>query len=225
MNPRILSVLFFGLVFFFSSFDNSWAQNAEIEKADDANEVLKAIALIPEQSIPPVLLRQAQAIAVIPSVVKLGFMLGGRHGKGIMMGRDKKGEWGIPFLVNFTGGSFGWQFGIQSTDVILVFKSRKGLQSIKNGKFTLGADGSIAAGPLGRHIEAATDIYFKSEIYSYSRNRGAFIGVAFEGAILQADKEATEALYGRPAESITKENTNMPQAIEEFTALIDGMVF
>lgn len=224
MKLRLISMLSLILVIFFIP-DSIWAQTAEIEKVEDATEVLEAIALIPEEGIPPVLLRQAQAIAVIPSVVKLGFTMGGRYGKGIMMGRDEKGEWGLPFFVNLFGGSFGWQIGIQSTDVILVFKTRKGFHSIKTGKFTLGVDGSIAAGPVGRHLEAATDIQLKSEIYSYSRNRGLFAGVAFEGGILHADQKTTEALYGRQAEHITKENTVLPKAVKDFTDIIESIAF
>ena len=224
MKLRLISILSLVLVIFFSS-EPVWAKTAEVEKVEDATEVLEAITLIPEEGIPPALLRQAYAIAVIPSEVKLGFTVGGRYGKGIMMGRDDKGEWGLPFFVNLIGGSLGWQIGIQSPDVILVFKTGKGLHAIKNGKFTLGADGSIAAGPVGRHLEAATDIQLKSEIYSYSRNRGLFAGVSFEGSLLQADKETTEILYGRPAETITKENTVLPKAVKDFTAIIESIAF
>lgn len=224
MKLRLIFVLSLILVIFFPP-ESIWAKTAEIEKVEDAAEVLEAIALIPEEGIPPVLLRQAYAIAVIPSVVKLGFTVAGRYGKGIMIGRDEKGEWGLPFFVNLIGGSVGWQIGIQSTDVILVFKTGKGLHAIKDGKFTLGADGAVAAGPVGRHLEAATDIQLKSEIYSYSRNRGLFAGVSFEGSLLQADKETTEKLYGRPAESITKENTIPPKAVKNFTAIIESIAF
>jgi len=201
---------------------SAWAD--EIQQVKEATEVLQAIAKIPEKSIPPALLSSAQAIAVIPSVVKLGFIVAGRYGKGVMLGRDEDGKWGMPFLVTFTGGSVGWQAGFQGTDVILVFKSRRGLDTLRNGKLTLGADAAVAAGPVGRQFEAATDIQLKSEIYSYSRSRGLFAGVAFEGAVLQADKGGTEALYGgRPAETINPGNTVMPPEVAKFQKIVEQM--
>lgn len=200
------------------------ADASEMQQVKDAVDVLQAIAEIPEKSIPPALLSHAQAIAVIPNAVKLGFIVAGRYGKGVMIGRDKDGKWGMPFLVTLTGGSVGWQAGVQGTDIILVFKSRRGLDTLRDGKLTLGADAAVAAGPVGRQFEAATDIQLKSEIYSYSRSRGLFAGVALEGAVLQADKGGTEALYGgRPAETINPGNTVMPPEVAKFQKIVEQM--
>ena len=175
----------------------------EEKRVADATDVIDQFLRIPEQTIPPVLLARAYAIAVIPNVIKVGFGLGARRGKGIIVIRREDNSWSNPAFVTLTGGSFGWQIGAQSTDIILVFKTREGVAGISKGKFTLGADASIAAGPVGRHTEIATDIQFKAEIFSYSRSRGIFAGIALEGASVTMDRVANAAFYG--SSSITPE--------------------
>lgn len=172
------------------------AATREEKRVADAADVLDQLLRIPEQAVPPTLLARAYAVAVIPRVVKIGFGLGARHGKGIIVIRQDDNSWSNPAFVSLTGGSFGWQVGAQSTDVILVFKTRKGVDGISNGKFTLGADASVAAGPVGRHTEVATDIRFEAEVVSYSRNRGLFAGVALEGSGITMDRKANAAFYG-----------------------------
>lgn len=169
----------------------------ESAKINAATEVMQEILRIPEQVIPPALLKNAHGIAIIPGIVKAAFFLGGRYGSGVLLVHTKEGGWSNPVFLKLMGGGFGWQIGIQSTDVILVFKSSKSIDGITKGKFTLGADASIAAGPLGRSVEAATDVQLKAEIYSYSRNRGLFAGVSLEGAALQIDHDANAAFYGK----------------------------
>ncbi|MFQ5983538.1 MAG: lipid-binding SYLF domain-containing protein [Woeseiaceae bacterium] len=172
------------------------AASKEERRVADATDVIDQLLRIPEQTVPPVLLARAYAVAVIPDVVKVGFGLGARRGKGILVVRREDNSWSNPAFVTLTGGSFGWQIGAQSTDVILVFKTREGVEGISSGKFTLGADASIAAGPVGRHTEVATDIQFEAEVFSYSRSRGIFAGVALEGAGLTMDRVANAAFYG-----------------------------
>jgi lipid-binding SYLF domain-containing protein len=162
-----------------------------------AADVFKEILAIPEKGLPPALLRDAYGIAIVPAVIKLGFIVGGRHGEGVLMVRTEDGEWSNPSFVSFTGGSIGWQIGAQSSDLILVFKSKRSIEGIRKGKFTLGIDAAAAAGPVGRNAEAATDLQLKAEIYSYSRSRGLFAGVSLEGAALQIDDDANAAFYGR----------------------------
>ncbi len=169
----------------------------ETKTIRNAVEVLEEITAIPEKGIPPSLLQDAQGIAVVPGVIKVGFVIGGRHGRGVLLIREKRAGWSNPVFVSITGGSIGWQIGAQSTDVILVFKSTKSIDGIMKGKFTLGADAAIAAGPVGRRAEAATDVQLKAEIYSYSRSRGLFAGVSVEGAALQIDDEANADFYGK----------------------------
>lgn len=164
----------------------------------ESAEVLREIMEIPETSIPPSLMERAEGIAVIPNVVKLGFIIGGRAGNGVVVVRGADhGEWGYPAFVRLAGGSVGWQIGAQSSDVILVFKNRRGVTDMVDGKFTLGADAAVAAGPVGRDTAAATDERMVAEIYSYSRSRGLFAGISLDGSSMEIDHDANTAYYGQ----------------------------
>jgi lipid-binding SYLF domain-containing protein len=169
----------------------------QTDKIAQATAVLDKIMQIPESAIPPSLLNNAYGLAVIPGVIKAGFILGGRYGTGVVLVRQD-GQWSNPSFVSIAGGSVGWQIGAQSTDVILVFKSRRSVEGMMKGKFTLGADAAVAAGPVGRRVEGATDVMLKAEILSYSRTRGFFAGVSLEGSALQIDDDANAAYYHRP---------------------------
>jgi lipid-binding SYLF domain-containing protein len=171
------------------------AASREEERVADATDVLDQLLRIPEKSIPPSLLARAYAVAVVPNVRKAAFWIGVRRGKGILVVRQDDNSWSNPAFIALTGGSIGWQIGAQSTDIILVFKTRKSVDSITNGKLTLGADVSVAAGPVGRHTSIATDIVFEAEVFSYSRSRGLFAGLAIEGAGVTMDRKANAAFY------------------------------
>ena len=173
------------------------AGEIEDKRANEASRVLGEILRIPEESVPSNLLQEAQAIAVIPDVVKASFVVGGRRGRGLIAIRGSDGTWSHPSFITLTGGSFGYQAGVQSADVILVFRSTRGVDSIVNGKFTLGADASVAAGPVGRSAQASTDERLKAEIYSYSRARGLFAGVSLDGTRLAIDNKSNQAVYGQ----------------------------
>lgn len=196
----------------------------EVTKVEAATEVLTEFMAIPEQGMPPSLLRNAYGVAVIPAVIKAGLVLGGRYGWGVLVVRTKEKGWSNPCFVSLTGGSIGYQIGAQSTDVILVFKSRKGIDGIVKGKFTLGADAAIAAGPVGRQAGASTDVQLKAEIYSYSRSRGLFAGVSLEGAALQIDDKSNVAFYGRegitPDHIFTHRDIKVPAAANEFKEVL-----
>ncbi len=185
-------LLAFGVLFAFPA----TAATGEEERVADASDVIDQLLRIPESKIPPSLLARAYAVAVIPRVVKIGFGVAARRGKGIIVVRQDDDSWSNPSFVTLTGGSLGWQIGAQSTDIILVFKTRASVDSISGGQFTLGADASVAAGPVGRHTEVATDIRFEAEVYSYSRNRGLFAGVSLAGSGLTMDRKANAAFYG-----------------------------
>ncbi|QVL34524.1 lipid-binding SYLF domain-containing protein [Telmatocola sphagniphila] len=161
-------------------------------------EILKDLSKDPLKGIPPSLIADAQGIAIIPNVVKVGFVFAGRGGHGLVMTRDKEGHWGEPVFVDLGGASVGFQIGVESTDVVLIFRKRKSLDRILEGKnkLTLGADAAIAAGPVGRNVAAATDAKLEAEIMSYSRSRGLFAGVALDGAVIDANNRVTEA-YAR----------------------------
>lgn len=199
-------------------------EKKEIAKINDAIEVLEQIEKIPEKEIPPALLNNAGGIAIIPSVIKAGFIIGGRCGTGVLLMRDKDGRWNDPTFISLTGGSMGWQIGVESIDVILVFKSMRSIENIVKGKFTLGVDASIAAGPVGRQAEAATDVQLKSVIYSYSRSKGLFAGLALEGAALQVDDEANAVFYGsediRARDILSNEVPSTPPAADTLKKLL-----
>jgi lipid-binding SYLF domain-containing protein len=165
-------------------------------QATNAVQVLNDIMQAPDKAIPQDLLRDAKAIAVIPDMIKAGFIFGGRRGEGLISVKSANGTWSNPSFITMTGGSVGFQAGVSSTDVVLVFRTRRGVDSIVRGKFTLGADASAAAGPVGRTATAATDGQLKAEIYSYSRTRGLFAGVAIDGAALRIDYDANAEVYG-----------------------------
>ncbi|MEO5630129.1 MAG: lipid-binding SYLF domain-containing protein [Thermomonas sp.] len=165
-------------------------------RAEDAIRVVRQIQSIPESGIPDRLLDEARGIVVVPNTIKAGFFLGGRRGLGMMSVKTADGTWSNPVFVKLAGASFGFQAGVQSADVILVFRSDRGLESVVNGKFTLGADAGVAAGPIGRNAAAATDGEFKAEIWSWSRARGLFAGVALDGAVLSIDNGANSSAYG-----------------------------
>ncbi|WP_425501659.1 lipid-binding SYLF domain-containing protein [Pseudoxanthomonas koreensis] len=172
------------------------ASSQEEERARNAVRVMQEIQQIPEQAIPDKLLDEARGIIVIPDTIKAGLVLGGRRGHGLMSVKGADGTWSNPVFVTLTGGSIGFQAGVQSADVVLAFRNDRSLDDIVNGKFTLGADAGVAAGPVGRNAAAATDGQFKAEIWSWSRARGLFAGVSLDGAVLQIDRKAQAAVYG-----------------------------
>ena len=171
------------------------AGNTLDARLDAATEVIEQMSKMPERGVPPSLLSSAYAVAVIPGAIKAGFLLGGSYGKGVLVVRQPDGRWSNPAFISLGAGSIGWQAGAQSSDIVLVFKSRRGVDNIAKGKLVLGGDANIAAGPVGRHTSAATDAQLKSEIYSYSRNRGLFAGISLEGAWLRMDTKANFAYY------------------------------
>lgn len=168
---------------------------SELERVKDAIEVIEEMVAIPEEGIPEALLSKAYGIAIIPKVIKAAWVVGGRYGKGVLLVRNEKGRWGNPCFIRIAGGSVGWQIGVQSADIILVFKKRKSIESITEGKITLGADAGVAAGPIGRRAEVSTDIELEAEIFSYSKSKGLFAGVSIEGSAIQIDEKANASFY------------------------------
>lgn len=173
------------------------AQQLETEIVLSSIDVLDDLVASPDRGIPSRLLREAHAVAVFPHVIKAGFVIGGRHGRGLMSVRREDGNWSNPVFLSITGGSVGFQIGAQSTDLVLVFRTRNGVDSILAGrnKIRLGGDLSIAAGPVGRETGAGTDARLRSEIFSYSRSRGLFAGASLEGAGIRIDWISNEAYY------------------------------
>ncbi len=176
----------------------AWAQAREEGRLLMASQILEELRNSRDQAIPDRLLERAYGIAVIPDMTKIAWFFGGRRGHGVLIVRDKDGRFTSPMFITMTGGSFGFQWGVQSTDVVLVFTTPKGIEGINGGKVTLGADASVAAGPVGRQATASTDAGFKAEVYSYSRSRGVFLGVALDGSALTIDDGADADFYQKP---------------------------
>lgn len=172
------------------------AGRKEQKRAETALSVLQQVQSTPDSEIPASLLSKSYAIAVIPEVVKIGLVVGGRRGKGLISVRQADGTWSNPAYITITGGSFGFQAGVQSADIILVFRTPRGVDNLVSGKFTLGADASVAAGPVGRQASASTDSELKAEILTYARTRGLFAGVSLDGSVLSLDYDAIERVYG-----------------------------
>ena len=166
-------------------------------RAEHAGSVLGEIMEAPDQGIPEALLKRAYGIAVIPHVVKGAFGIGGRYGKGLVAERNAGGGWGTPLFIEIGGGSFGFQLGVEETDIVMVFTNSDGIKPLLRGKLNIGADASATAGPVGRSAEAGTDILLNSAIYSYSRSKGLFAGVALDGAVLELDNDANKRVYGK----------------------------
>lgn len=200
-NSWYFKMIIMGGMIFLPMFGlNAQEDKSEVEpglRIKKASLVIEEFMNSPDKEAAASLMRNAAAVAIFPSVYKGAFFVGGQYGKGVMCSRDKiTGEWSAPAFFTLGGGSFGFQFGAQSTDLILVIMNQRGLESLLKDKVTLGGDVSVAAGPVGRRAQAETDVLLKAEIYSYSRSKGVFAGIALKGAVVAPDKESNRSYYG-----------------------------
>ena len=171
---------------------------SELKRLTKATETLNALVQTPDDRIPEHILQRAEAIVVIPNLVKGAFIVGGEHGKGIMSIRDAKtGGWSLPSFVHMTGGSVGWQIGGEAIDLVLLVMNKEGVDDLLKSEFKLGGEGSVAAGPVGRSAQASTDARMGAKILAYSRAKGVFAGLSFTGSSLRDDEDANKDLYGR----------------------------
>ncbi|WP_137914401.1 MULTISPECIES: lipid-binding SYLF domain-containing protein [unclassified Rudaea] len=196
-----------------------FAGEAENQRAANAVRVLRDLTQAPDKGLPSDMIANAYAVAVIPDVIKAGLVIGGRHGLGLLSVKTENGTWSNPSFISMSGGSIGFQAGVSSTDVILVFRTQRGVDSIVHGKFTLGADASAAAGPVGRTAQASTDAQLKAEIFSYSRARGLFAGAALDGSVISIDNDANAAVYGAgvtPRRIFAGGVSNVPNPVVDF---------
>lgn len=175
--------------------------NREETTLNDSYRCLKEIMEIPANAIPESLFGKAEGVAIFPNLVKGSFVIGGQHGYGILIVKNSEGKWEAPRFLSMSGGSIGFQAGIQAADVILIFCTQRSVKAALDGDFTIGADASVAAGPVGRQAMASTNYEFNSELYSYSRSRGLFLGVAVDGCVLRIDEKTNRNYYtnGIPA--------------------------
>jgi lipid-binding SYLF domain-containing protein len=199
--------------------DLSSAAGAEdADKLADAAEVLHTFTVDEESGIPTQLLERARGIAVIPNLIRGGFIVGGRRGRGVLTVRAENGAWSNPAFITLTGGSIGWQLGAESADVVLVFANDRSIKNIEGGKFTLGGDATAVAGPLGRRSTKA--VTARSEVYIYVRSRGLFAGAAVEGARLDIDQDASAAFYSGDMRPLEPQGYGTPESARRFlTAL------
>ncbi|MGH9396523.1 MAG: lipid-binding SYLF domain-containing protein, partial [Terriglobia bacterium] len=174
------------------------AESDQAKQLEKANLVINQIMQTPDQGIPANLLNQAVCVGIIPSEIKFAFGFGGRYGRGVLIcRRNGNGPWGAPSLFTLGGGSFGFQIGGKATDVVFLVMNSGGARKLLQSKVTLGADASVAGGPVGRSAGAETDAQLHAEILSYSRSRGLFAGVALKGAVMKQDTDDNTKLYGR----------------------------
>jgi len=196
MNRRVLAVTLLCLAF--GAAGRAYAQSDEAERVQKAAAAFDEIMGVPDKAIPRTILDKAEAIAVIPGTIKGGLGIGAHHGKGILSVRNREnGTWSNPVFLTLTGGSFGAQIGAQEMDLLLVVMNKAGIEKLLKNEFKIGADASVAAGPVGRGAEASTDIQLRAEILSYSRARGLFAGVSLAGSAIREDEDANKAFYGR----------------------------
>src|SRR5438105_5917454 len=172
------------------------AQEEATERLQKAGDVLKEIMNTPDKGIPEEVLDSAKCMVVVPHLIQGGFIVGGKHGRGVASCRTANG-WSAPAFVSVGGGSWGLQIGAEGVDLVMLVMNEKGLQHLLSSKFQISGEGSAAAGPVGRHASAGTDWKLNTELLNYSRSKGAFAGLTLEGAVIEQDTDSTVAIYGK----------------------------
>jgi SH3 domain-containing YSC84-like protein 1 len=196
MKKFLLLVLITSVCSFCFAANDEAKESKATDRAQAAAEVLNEIQGAPDKGIPQEVLGSAECVAVVPSMLKGGFIVGGKYGRGLASCRTPKG-WSAPAFFVLTGGSVGFQIGGQAVDLVMLIMNKDGMKHLLSSQFALGADASVAAGPVGRHAEGNTDWKLKSEVLTYSRARGLFAGVSLNGAVIKQDKDSTREFYGR----------------------------
>jgi lipid-binding SYLF domain-containing protein len=203
-----------------------WAGSARedaTDRLDNATKVVHEIMATPDNGIPEEVLEHAKCVAVVPHMVKAGFVFGGKGGKGVATCRTAKG-WSAPAFITISGGSWGLQIGVEAVDLVMIIQNEKGMQKLLESNFQLGADASAAAGPVGRHASAGTDWKLDTEILTYSRAKGAFAGLTLEGASIRQDDDSRHAIYGPKVttRALLLGKVRAPSAAQPFLAEIRG---
>lgn len=187
--------MIFSLAALLGTMASATAREDSVERLQNAANVLKEIMAAPDNGIPEEVLDDAKCIVVVPHLIKAGFIVGGKHGRGVASCRTATG-WSAPAFVSVGGGSWGLQIGAEGVDLVMLVMNDKGLQHLLSSKFQLSGEGSAAAGPVGRHASAGSDWKLNSELLTYSRSKGAFAGLTLEGAVIEQDSDSTTAIYG-----------------------------
>jgi SH3 domain-containing YSC84-like protein 1 len=193
------------------------AREDSVARLQSSVDVINAIMATPDKGIPEEVLNDAKCILVVPNMIKGGFVFGGKHGRGVASCRTAEG-WSAPAFVSVGGGSAGLQIGIEGVDLVMLVMNDKGLQQLLSSKFELTGEGSVAAGPVGRHASAGTDWKMTTEVLTYSRSKGVFAGLTLEGAVVEQDNDSTRAIYGKQMEfrNILSGKVATPKSAEPF---------
>jgi lipid-binding SYLF domain-containing protein len=195
MKKLFLLTLIVSLCSFCFAADDDAKESKAVDRLQSAADVLNEIQGAPDSGIPQEVLGSAQCVAVVPSLLKGGFIVGAKYGRGLASCRTPKG-WSAPAFFTVTGGSFGFQIGGQAVDLVMLIMNDNGMKNLLSSKFALGADASVAAGPVGRHAEGNTDWKMRAQVLTYSRARGIFAGITLNGAVIKQDKDSTREFYG-----------------------------
>ena len=199
MHARVTAVAMVAALLLHTPSLRAQQPSAEAQRLRETTAIFGEIMAAEDKAIPRAILGKAAGIAILPSTVKVGLGIGGMRGRGVLSARGTNG-WSAPAFLTLTGGSFGLQIGAQATDIILVISDRRGVENLVRNQFKLGADASVAAGPVGRDAQAATDLQMRAQILSYSRARGLFAGVTVNGSTVRQDRDANERFYGQRLE-------------------------
>ncbi|HSY90938.1 MAG TPA: lipid-binding SYLF domain-containing protein [Candidatus Binatus sp.] len=193
------------------------AREDSVDRMDRSVAVLHAIMSTPDKGIPEEVLNGAKCIVVVPDLIKGGFVFGGKHGRGVATCRTAEG-WSAPAFISVGGGSWGLQIGVEDVDLVMLVMNDRGLQHLLSSKFELTGEGSVAAGPVGRHASAGTDWKMNTEMLTYSRSKGVFAGLTLEGAVVEQDNDSTEAIYGKHMRfrSILSGQVTTPRSADAF---------
>jgi SH3 domain-containing YSC84-like protein 1 len=219
---KALSALLFGCMGLFATF--AWAGSARqdsVARLQSSVDVLHSIMATPDKGIPEEVLSNAKCILVVPDLIKGGFIFGGKHGRGVASCRTSSG-WSAPAFVSVGGGSWGLQIGVEGVDLVMLVMNDQGFQHLLSSKFQLSGEGSVAAGPVGRHASAGTDWKMNTEVLTYSRSRGAFAGITLEGAVVEEDNDSTRAIYGKHMmfKNILSGRVSTPESAEAFVRAV-----
>jgi SH3 domain-containing YSC84-like protein 1 len=193
---KTISLLLMSLVGMVGTYAFGTARNDTVERLQSSVEVLHSIMNTPDKGIPEEVLADAKCMVVVPHLIKGGFIFGGKHGRGVASCRTPDG-WSAPAFVSVGGGSWGLQIGVEGVDLVMLVMNDQGLQHLLSSKFALTGEGSVAAGPVGRHASAGTDWKLNTEMLTYSRSKGVFAGLTLEGAVIEQDDDSTRAIYGK----------------------------
>jgi len=219
---KALSVLLVSFMALFATFACAGsAREDSVARLQSSVDVLHSIMATPDKGIPEEVLSNAKCILVVPDLIKGGFIFGGKHGRGVASCRTSNG-WSAPAFVSVGGGSWGLQIGVEGVDLVMLVMNEQGFQHLLSSKFQLSGEGSVAAGPVGRHASAGTDWKMNTQVLTYSRSRGAFAGITLEGAVVQQDDDSTRAIYGKHMRfrNILSGKVSTPESAEAFVKAV-----